>query len=119
MGTCGHPAVDAEVRVAAEDAPQCSSGDINRMKVRAPFQMPNDFHADDVNTEMITADGWIWTRDLARQDETAYLYLVNWRNGMIVTGSCNTYPWPAWRPMSYAAIHPVHGNPKPLPVGRS
>jgi len=49
-------------------------------------------HADELNAEMITADGWIRTRDMARQDARGYLYLVDRRGDMIVTGGYNVYP---------------------------
>ena len=48
--------------------------------------------ADELNAEMLTADGWVRTRDLARRDERGYLFLVDRRSDMIVTGGYNVYP---------------------------
>jgi len=92
LGSCGHPAVDAEVRLAADDGSPVPPGEIGEIQVRAPFQMAGYHHADELNAEMTTADGWIRTRDLARQDERGYLYLVDRRSDMIVTGGYNVYP---------------------------
>ena len=48
--------------------------------------------ADELNAEMITADGWIRTRDMARRGPRGYLFLVDRRSDMIVTGGYNVYP---------------------------
>jgi len=37
-------------------------------------------------------DGWLRTRDMARFDERGYLYLVDRRSDMIVSGGYNVYP---------------------------
>jgi acyl-CoA synthetase (AMP-forming)/AMP-acid ligase II len=92
LSSCGHPAVDAEVRLAADDGSPVPQGEIGEIQVRAPFQMAGYYHADELNAEMVTADGWIRTRDLARQDPQGYLYLVDRRSDMIVTGGYNVYP---------------------------
>ncbi|HEU5044173.1 MAG TPA: AMP-binding protein [Nocardioidaceae bacterium] len=92
LGSCGHPAVDAEVRLVGEDGRPVPGGEIGEVQVRAPFQMAGYHGADELNAEMITEDGWIRTRDMARQDTRGYLYLVDRRSDMIVTGGYNVYP---------------------------
>ena len=37
-------------------------------------------------------DGWLHTGDIARQDEYGYLYLVDRKKDMIVSGGFNVYP---------------------------
>jgi len=37
-------------------------------------------------------DGWVYTGDLATVDEDGYLYLVDRKNDMIVSGGLNVYP---------------------------
>lgn len=92
LGSCGHPAVDAEVRLADENENRVEAGEIGELQVRAPFAMAGYHQADDLNAEMITADGWIRTRDMATADARGYLYLVDRRSDMIVTGGYNVYP---------------------------
>ncbi|MEX0429702.1 class I adenylate-forming enzyme family protein [Nocardioides sp. DS6] len=92
LGSCGQPAVDAEVRVAAEDGTPVAPGEIGEVWVRAPSQMAGYLDAPELNEEMLTPDGWIRTRDMARTDERGYLFLVDRRSDMIVTGGYNVYP---------------------------
>jgi len=90
-GSCGFPSVDAEVRLVAEDGRVTSAGEIGEIQVRAPFVMAAYYRADELNAEMMV-DGWLRTRDMARFDERGYLYLVDRRSDMIVSGGYNVYP---------------------------
>ena len=92
LGSCGHPTVDAQVRLADEDGHPVPRGEIGEIQVKAPFQMAGYHQADDLNAEMITTDGWIRTRDMATADDRGYLFLVDRRSDMIITGGYNVYP---------------------------
>lgn len=92
LGSCGHPAVDAELMLADEDGNPVAQGDIGEIRVRAPFAMAGYYNAPELNAETITPDGWVRTRDMARADERGYLYLVDRASDMIVTGGYNVYP---------------------------
>ncbi|HEU5362149.1 MAG TPA: AMP-binding protein [Gaiellaceae bacterium] len=81
--SCGHPAVDAEVRLDAE------TGEI---LVRAPFAAAGYHGDEDLHRETFLADGWVRTRDVGRFDDEGYLYLVDRTSDMIVTGGYNVYP---------------------------
>ena len=37
-------------------------------------------------------EGWVYTSDLARQDEDGYFYIVGRKKDMIITGGYNVYP---------------------------
>lgn len=92
LGSCGHPAVDAEILLTDDDGLEGPDGGIGEIRVRAPFRMAGYHDAPELNAEMITAGGWLRTRDMARRDERGYLYLVDRRSDMIVTGGYNVYP---------------------------
>lgn len=91
-GSCGQPAVDAEVRVTAADGTPLPAGEIGELRVRAPFTMAGYHEAPGLTAETIDADGWVATRDLARFDDRGYLTLVDRTSDMIITGGYNVYP---------------------------
>ncbi|MFI5610967.1 AMP-binding protein [Amycolatopsis sp. NPDC051903] len=91
LGSCGHPAVDAEVVLTDPDGNPVPQGEIGEIRVRAPFTMSGYLDAPELTAETLV-DGWIRTRDLARADERGYLYLVDRASDMIVTGGYNVYP---------------------------
>ena len=92
LGSCGHPSVDAEVAVTAEDGTSVAVGDVGELRVRAPFAMAGYAGAPELTAQTITDDGWVRTRDLARVDDRGYLTLVDRTSDMIVTGGYNVYP---------------------------
>ncbi len=91
-GSCGQPAVDAEVAIVADDGAPVGVGEVGELVVRAPFAMAR--YADDpaLTAQTVGADGWVRTRDLARVDDRGYLTLVDRTSDMIVTGGYNVYP---------------------------
>ncbi len=91
LGSCGYPSVEADIRLVTEDDRVAEVGEIGEIQVRAPFVMAGYYRADELNAEMMS-DGWLRTRDMARRDERGYLYLVDRRSDMIVTGGYNVYP---------------------------
>jgi len=92
LGSCGSPAVDAEVAVTAEDGTPVGTGEVGELRVRAPFAMRGYADAPELTAETVTADGWVRTRDLARVDDRGYLTLVDRTSDMIITGGYNVYP---------------------------
>ena len=92
LGSCGHPAVDAELLVADEEGEPVPAGDIGEILVRAPFTMAGYYNAPELNARTMAPHGWVRTRDLARVDERGYFHLVDRAGDMIVTGGYNVYP---------------------------
>lgn len=92
LGSCGQPALDAEILVTDDAGTPVAPGQIGEIRVRAPFTTAGYHAAPELNAEMFAGDGWLRTRDMARVDERGYLYLVDRRGDMIVTGGHNVYP---------------------------
>ncbi|WP_028934222.1 class I adenylate-forming enzyme family protein [Pseudonocardia spinosispora] len=92
LGSCGHPAVDAEIVIADEQGDPVPPGEIGELRVRAPFAMAGYFNAPELNAQTITPGGWIRTRDMARADDRGYVHLVDRASDMIITGGYNVYP---------------------------
>src|SRR5699024_6594044 len=49
------------------------------------YKMPEE-------TDSAIRDGWLYTGDLARQDEEGYFYIVDRKKDMIIVGGYNVYP---------------------------
>jgi acyl-CoA synthetase (AMP-forming)/AMP-acid ligase II len=92
LGSCGHPSVDAEIRLIGEDGSPVPAGSPGEIAVRAPFTMAGYLNAPALNEETFLGDGWLRTRDVARFDDRGYLYLVDRTSDMIVSGAYNVYP---------------------------
>ncbi|GLY81213.1 class I adenylate-forming enzyme family protein [Actinoallomurus iriomotensis] len=92
LGSCGHPSVDAEIRLVDEHGADVADGEPGEIAVRAPFAMAGYLNAPELNATTFLGDGWLRTRDVARFDDRGYLYLVDRTSDMIVSGAYNVYP---------------------------
>jgi fatty-acyl-CoA synthase len=92
LGSCGQPAVDAEIRLVDEHGADVPPGRPGEVAVRAPFTMAGYLNAPELNATTFLGDGWLRTRDVARFDDRGFMYLVDRTSDMIVTGAYNVYP---------------------------
>jgi acyl-CoA synthetase (AMP-forming)/AMP-acid ligase II len=92
LGSCGQPAVDAEIRFIGEDGADVEPGQPGEVAVRAPFAMAGYLNAPELNASTFLGDGWLRTRDVARLDDRGFMYLVDRTSDMIVSGAYNVYP---------------------------
>ena len=83
------PMLDAVVR--REDGAAVATGEVGELTLAGPlvcagyFRRPGD-------TAAALRDGWLWTGDLARQDEHGLFYICGRRKEMYISGGENVYP---------------------------
>ena len=54
--------------------------------------MKGYYHAPELTTAVLDADGWLYTGDMARIDDAGYLHIVGRKKDVIVRGGQNIYP---------------------------
>jgi long-chain acyl-CoA synthetase len=74
----------------ASKTPGC--GEVGELVVRGPIVMKGYYGNPAATHETIEPDGWLHTGDLARMDEEGYIYIVDRKKDMILTGGYNVYP---------------------------
>jgi long-chain acyl-CoA synthetase len=60
--------------------------------VRGPIVMQGYFGNPEATRETIEPDGWLHSGDLARMDGDGYIFIVDRKKDMILTGGYNVYP---------------------------
>lgn len=91
MASCGHPCSSVDVQLLDDDNQPVAQGEAGEICVRAP-QMMDVYLGRPEQTEETLAGGWLHTGDMARADEQGYLYIVDRKKDMIISGGFNVYP---------------------------
>ena len=91
LTACGqlHPWVDLEVR--DETGRPVAVGETGELAVRADGQFRAFHHAPEETAARIV-DGWVLTGDVGRIDANGYVYLLDRKNDVIVSGGFNIHP---------------------------
>ncbi|WP_028659204.1 class I adenylate-forming enzyme family protein [Nocardioides insulae] len=88
--SCGRPVYDTEVRVVDDEGTPLSVGEVGEVVARGPDCVREYFHAPEATAETFK-DGWVRTGDLGRFREDGFLFLVDRKKDMIVSGGYNVY----------------------------
>ncbi|MFQ3662649.1 MAG: AMP-binding protein, partial [Chloroflexaceae bacterium] len=89
-GSAGQPLLPTEVRIitAGRDA---APGEVGEICVRGPTVTPG-YHGRPDATAAAIVDGWLHTGDLGYRDPEGFLYVVDRRSDLIISGGENVYP---------------------------
>ena len=90
LASCGKPVPGVDVRVVKDDGSDAKPGEVGEIIARGPNIMLGYWKRPE-DTEDVLRDGWLHTGDLATVDEDGYIYLVDRKKDMIVTGGENVY----------------------------
>jgi acyl-CoA synthetase (AMP-forming)/AMP-acid ligase II len=91
LASAGQPNFDCEVRLVNDFGEEVPVGEVGEIIVRGDCVMKGYWNAPELTSSTIR-DGWLYTRDMGRFDEDGYLYLVDRKSDMIITGGFNVYP---------------------------
>jgi acyl-CoA synthetase (AMP-forming)/AMP-acid ligase II len=79
-----------ELRITGEDGSASAAGQPGEILARAPQTMNGYWNRPEATAQAL-ADGWLHTGDVGYLDEAGYLYIVDRKKDMIVTGGSNVY----------------------------
>lgn len=91
MGSVGRPMLGVELRLVDDELRDVPQGGIGEVVYRGPNVMAG-YHGQPEATRDAFAGDWFHSGDLARFDEEGYLWLVDRKKDMIVSGGENVYP---------------------------
>jgi len=87
----GVPMQFNDIRIVDDKGETVGTGEIGEIIGRGPLMMPGYYDRPDLTAETIK-DGWIHSGDLGTIDEDGFLYLVDRKKDMIISGGVNVYP---------------------------
>ncbi len=91
-GSIGLPIPSTDVAIWSEDGQPLPVGEIGELMVRGPQVMKGYWNRPNETANVLDADGWLHTGDIARMDENGYVYIVDRKKDMILVSGFNVYP---------------------------
>jgi len=91
VGAIGKPGFDWEAKIVDDALKEVPRGETGELAVKGPGVMKEYYGNPEATTKTIV-DGWLLTGDMARFDEDGFIWLVDRKKDMIITGGENIYP---------------------------
>ncbi|MFO7262971.1 MAG: acyl-CoA synthetase [Bacillaceae bacterium G1] len=87
----GLPAPNVEVRIVDEEMNDVPVGEVGEIVYRGPTVMKEYYKNPEATAEAFKG-GWFHSGDLVRQDDEGFIYVVDRKKDMIISGGENIYP---------------------------
>ncbi|MBP5154031.1 MAG: AMP-binding protein [Lachnospiraceae bacterium] len=91
VGAIGQPGFGWQAKIIDENGVPTPHGEVGELAVKGPGVML-EYYKNPEATAEILHDGWLWTGDMAREDEDGFIWLVDRKKDVIITGGENLYP---------------------------
>lgn len=91
VGAIGVPGYGWETSIIDESGNTVQQGEVGELAVKGPGVM-KCYYNDPAATAAVIKDGWLLTGDMARMDNEGFIYLVDRKKDVIISGGENLYP---------------------------
>ena len=91
VGAIGVPGYRWKCKIVGPDDKEVEQGQVGELIVRGPGVM-TCYYNDPKATAETLKNGWLYTGDMAMQDEDGFIFLVDRKKDVIITGGENIYP---------------------------
>ncbi len=87
----GLPLPATQIRILGADGEEMPRGEVGELACSSPYMFSGYLNLPEATATAMRGD-WFVTGDLARMDEEGFLYLVDRKNDLIISGGENVYP---------------------------
>lgn len=91
LASCGRPVINYEIRVVDDEDHDVPVGEVGEIVGRSEAMMIGYWQMPEQTAKKLR-NGWLHTGDLGRMDEDGYLYMVERKDDLIISGGVNVYP---------------------------
>jgi acyl-CoA synthetase (AMP-forming)/AMP-acid ligase II len=88
----GRPFALNEVRLLSPDGTEVADGEVGELFSRSPYHFNGYWGHPEWLTDCTRPGGWLSAGDLARRDQNGFLYIVDRKKDMVISGGFNIYP---------------------------
>jgi len=91
-GSIGLPVPSTDACIKDENGAQLPAGEVGELCIKGPQVMKGYWNRPEETAQVIDADGWLHTGDMAKMDENGFFYIVDRKKDMILVSGFNVYP---------------------------
>ena len=91
VGAIGVPGFGWEIKITDSDGAPVSGGEVGELCIRGPGVMECYFNDEKATSESLR-DGWLHSGDMAMRDEDGFIFLVDRKKDIVISGGENIYP---------------------------
>ncbi len=91
VGAIGKPGYNWEAKIVSPSGQEVEQGDVGELIVHGDGVMLCYYKNPEATAEVLH-DGWLYTGDMARMDEDGFIYLVDRKKDVVISGGENLYP---------------------------
>lgn len=91
VGAIGVPGYHWQARIVDTQGQDVAQGEVGELIVKGPGVMLCYYKNPEASDEVLK-DGWLYTGDMARMDEDGFIYLVDRKKDVVISGGENLYP---------------------------
>ena len=91
IGAIGKPGLLWDVRIVSDKGEDVIQGEVGELILKGTGVM-KEYYKNRELTATTIRDGWLYTGDLARKDEEGFIYLVDRKKDLVISGGENIYP---------------------------
>ena len=91
LSSAGRPALGVDLKVVNEDFKPVKPGEVGEIVYRSRHMFREYWNCSE-ETAKAFRNGWFLSRDMATVDEEGYVYIIDRKHDMIISGGFNIYP---------------------------
>ena len=91
-GTIGVPIPSTDACLKDDNGNMLPIGEVGELCIKGPQVMKGYWQRPEETANVIDADGWLHTGDMAKMDERGYFTIVDRKKDMILVSGFNVYP---------------------------
>ncbi|MBA2875260.1 class I adenylate-forming enzyme family protein [Thermaerobacillus caldiproteolyticus] len=84
-------ALNCEIKIVDEHGNEVPVGEVGEIVLSGEGTMKG-YYKDEEKTAETLKNGWLYTGDIARRDEDGYIWIVDRKKDIIISGGVNVYP---------------------------
>ena len=92
VGAIGVPGYGWQTKIVDEHRAEVAKGDVGELALKGPGIMTCYYNDPKATAEVLDDEGWLYTGDMAMQDEDGFIFLVDRKKDVIISGGENLYP---------------------------